>query len=175
MASEQTQRSDRIHQVLDAGRKLGAAAVLYHSAIAEHLGLGPTDTKVLDLLERHGPVTPKELGELTGMAPASITAIADRLESKQLLARHPHPSDGRRILVASDPTAYQRLAPLYSDLVQRLSEFYDTLDDDVLDLAHMVFEETANRQTAAAQRITRMNSPTNADRRMQAPTIAQDP
>lgn len=157
MASKSKQRAERIDQVLDAGRQLGAAAVLYHSAIAEHLGLGPTDTKVLDLLEQHGPVTPKDLGELTGMAPASITAIADRLESKQLLVRRPHPSDGRRVLLASDPTAYERLAPLYNDLVERLSQYYETLDDDALDLARQVFIETASRQAAAAKHITQPN------------------
>lgn len=153
MGNHRTQRSERVERVLDAGRQLGAAAVLYHSALAEHLGLGPTDTKVLDLLEQHGPVTPKELGELTGMAPASITAIADRLESKRLLVRQPHPSDGRRVLLASDPTAYERLAPLYVDLVQRLSAYYETLDDNALDLVHQVFVETATRQAAAAKHV----------------------
>ena len=153
MATEDPNRTDRIQKLLDAGRKLGAAAVLYHSAIAEHLGLGPTDTKVLDLLERHGPVTPKELGELTGMAPASITAIADRLESKQLLVRLPHPSDGRMVLLDSDPSAHAQMAPLYGDLVGRLSEFYDTLDDNTLEIAHRVFAETAILQTGAAQRV----------------------
>jgi len=132
MAATSKKRQERVEAVLDAGRTLGAAAVMFHAAIAELLGLGPTDTKVLDLLRSEGPVTPKALGEATGMAPASITAIADRLEAKRLLMRLPHPDDGRRVLLAADPSAYERLAPLYADLADRLTGLYRRLDDDDL-------------------------------------------
>jgi DNA-binding MarR family transcriptional regulator len=60
------------------------------------LGLGPTDTKALDLLGRHGALTPKRLGELTGLAPASITGMVDRLQRRGFLERRAHPEDGRR-------------------------------------------------------------------------------
>lgn len=151
--NEEQSEQQELQRVLDAGRALGAAAVLYHSAIADHFSLGPTDVKVLDLLQRGGPVTPKELGEMTGLAPASITSIADRLEAKQLLARTPHAEDGRRILLGPDPRAFRRMAPLYDDLVASLTEMLSRYTDDQLRLIAEVFEETADRQSAAASRV----------------------
>ena len=35
----------------------GAAAVAWHTAVTARLGLGVSDEKVLDLLDRHGPLT----------------------------------------------------------------------------------------------------------------------
>ena len=92
---------------------------------------------------------------VSAMAPASITAIADRLEAKRLLMRLPHPDDGRRVLLAADPSAYERLAPLYTDLAERLIELYRRFDEGQLEFLARVFADTAEAQQAATDALTR--------------------
>jgi hypothetical protein len=42
-------------------RRHSAAVVLFHHAVAERLGLGPTDHKCLDLLRESGPMAGSDL------------------------------------------------------------------------------------------------------------------
>ena len=78
---------------------------MFHTAIAETRGLSPVESKVLDYLARLGPQTPKDLARLSGLAPASVTALIDRLERKGFVGRRPHPDDRRRVLIALDEQA----------------------------------------------------------------------
>src|ERR1051325_1860530 len=91
-----------VEQVLWAGRKLSTAAVMFHTALAERVGLSVTETKALEVIERHGPITPGDLSRESGLAPASVTPLLDRLPRKGAARRVPHPSDGRRFLVEID-------------------------------------------------------------------------
>src|SRR5687767_4164169 len=92
-----------VDHVLWAGRLLSTAAVMYHSALAERSGLSATESKALDFIARLGPLTPGDLSRESGLAPASITGLLDRLTSKGVARRVAHPSDGRRFLIEIDP------------------------------------------------------------------------
>ncbi len=88
-----------VHQVLGAVRELSSAAVLFQAALAESRGLSFIEAKALDLLERFGPLTAGELSTRSGLAPASVTGLVDRLVRKGVVRRGPHPRDGRRVLI----------------------------------------------------------------------------
>ncbi|HVV17938.1 MAG TPA: MarR family transcriptional regulator [Pseudonocardiaceae bacterium] len=92
-------RNALVHQVLGAVRELSATAVLFQAALAESRGLSFVEAKALDLLERFGPLTAGELSLRSGLAPASVTGLVDRLVRKGLVRRGPHPRDGRRVLI----------------------------------------------------------------------------
>lgn len=142
-----------VDEALDAGRELGAAAVFFHGRVAEVLGLGPTDTKTLDILRSRGDLTPKELGEITGISPAGITGIVDRLEQRGLVTRRAHPTDGRRVLIAMDPTAQQRLAPLYTTLSDNLTDLFESMTPEALNVVIETFQAAAGIQMAAAHNL----------------------
>ena len=149
-----TARDELVADLMTAGQELSAAAVFFHSRVAEVLGLGPTDTKALDLLSRHGALTPKRIGELTGLAPASITSMVDRLQRRGFVERRAHPEDGRRVLIVVIPTALgPAMTPLFSEFVGSLHELYDELDDRALRLVAYVFREAARRQMEAARNL----------------------
>jgi DNA-binding MarR family transcriptional regulator len=144
-------RETLLADLMVAGQELSAAAVFFHARIAEALGLGPADTKALDVLQRHDEVTPKELGQLTGLAPASITDMVDRLQARGLVRRRPHPVDGRRVLISVIPeTLHPVMAPLFTPFVTSLRQRYDDLDDDQLALLAEVFHDIARIQMDAA-------------------------
>ena len=77
-------------------RRHSTAVVLFHHAVAERLGLGPTDHKCLDLLRERGPMAGSDLGAITGLTSGAITGVVARLERAGYLRREPDPHDGRK-------------------------------------------------------------------------------
>lgn len=63
----------------------------------------------LGTIERHGPMTPRELAEHERVQPPSMTRILAFLEERGLVTRAPHPSDGRQVLIALTDDARQLL------------------------------------------------------------------
>src|SRR6266436_276162 len=72
-------------------RRHSTAVVLFHHAVAERLGIGPTDHKCLDLLRERGAITGSELAGLTGLTTGAITGVVARLETAGFLRRKPDP------------------------------------------------------------------------------------
>lgn len=150
----ETGRERLVAAVLTAGRQLGAAAVFFHANAAARLGLGPTDTKTLDLLQRHGSLAPSQLASLAGVTRPTMSALVDRLEARGLVHRQPHPSDGRRLLIEIASDAHEKMAPLYEGLAASFTDMLDGYTDDELRLLASAFTEIANRQTQAAHDLT---------------------
>lgn len=154
-AEHQVQRQALLDRLSSAGRELSDAAVMFHTALAEQLGVGPSDWKTLGLLERHGPLTAGELSALSGLAPASVTGILDRLERKGWIQRRRDPGDRRRVVVALDQAAAQHnIGALFSGLLRRLEELYARYSNDQLELLAEAMEEIARRQREATAELT---------------------
>src|SRR5215831_3009908 len=86
-------RRRRLDALFTAGRESSAAAVMFHTALAARQGLSATEEKALDLLERDGPLTGRQLAQRSGLAPASVTNLVDRLEAKRFARRTRNPHD----------------------------------------------------------------------------------
>lgn len=109
-------------------RKHSTAVVLFHHAVAERLGLGPTDHKCLDLLRERGAITGSELAAITGLTTGAITGVVARLERAGYLRREPDPHDGRKQilhLVLKQSPIHAVVEPLRKD-VSGLLEKFDT-------------------------------------------------
>ena len=118
--SERRSRADLLARLRQVGREHSDATVLFHSSLADQLGLHPTDYKALGVLDRLGPTSAGELGRHTGLAAASVTNLIDRLAAKGFLRREPDPVDRRRVLLHAEVTelteheffaSWQRSAP----------------------------------------------------------------
>lgn len=59
----------------------------------------------LGTLDRHGPLTPRELANYERIQPPSMTRILAGLEEHGLVERASHPTDGRQVLVSLTPAA----------------------------------------------------------------------
>lgn len=147
-------------QVLDelalAGRAHSTGVVLFHTALAAKQGLGPTETKALDLLERFGPMTAGEFGARTGLAPASVTGLIDRLEQKGYAKRVKDPADGRRVLVEYDPASSMRFAPYFMGLMKELEALYEGYTIEELEVVRRFLEEVTKVQTEAAVKLNEL-------------------
>ncbi|SDN11320.1 DNA-binding transcriptional regulator, MarR family [Geodermatophilus siccatus] len=96
-------------------RRHSTATVLYHHAVAERLGLGPSDHKCLDLLVQHGELTGSRLAAMTGLTTGAITGVVHRLEATGFLHRRPDPTDGRRQLLRPVPDRVAEVAAVFAE------------------------------------------------------------
>ncbi|MFL6191227.1 MAG: MarR family winged helix-turn-helix transcriptional regulator [Actinomycetes bacterium] len=148
-------RAELLEQLAMAGRASSVATVMFHTAVAARQGLSASEEKALDLLERSGPLTAGELARQTGLAPASVTGLINRLEQKGFARRIQNPSDRRSILVEVDvERMYARVAPLFADWVRSLEELYAGYSDEQLEVILHFLTEAARRQQEATTRLT---------------------
>jgi len=89
----------RDFDVGDFARTLGRLVRRMRAATAQH-ELSLTEAAVLARLGRDGPATTAELARAEGMRPQSMSAAVAALEERGLIARKPHPSDGRQVNIA---------------------------------------------------------------------------
>ena len=91
--------------------------IRHQQAIADKLGLNLTDFKVLGLLHRRGEMTPKALAETTGMSPAAMTTVIDRLERSAYVERQRLGSDRRSFTVHASKGSEGKVERLYKSLL----------------------------------------------------------
>jgi DNA-binding MarR family transcriptional regulator len=109
---------------------------------ADH-GLTLTQISVLATLDRHGPLTPRELAQHERVQPPSMTRTLAGLEERALIVRTPHASDGRQHLIslAAPAAALLREDRRRRDawLAQRLAELTQA-ERDVLRAAAPIID-----------------------------------
>jgi DNA-binding MarR family transcriptional regulator len=64
-----------------------------------------THLAALSTLKRHGPMSPGELAAHERVQPPSMTRVVVALESRGLVTRTPHPTDGRQVVIGLTPAA----------------------------------------------------------------------
>jgi len=72
-------------------------------------GLSLTQLSALGSLDRHGPLTPRELADHEKVQPPSMTRVLAGLEERGLIDRTPHETDGRQHRVSLTPQARDML------------------------------------------------------------------
>ena len=154
MARERRRSREAVVEDLDlAGRVLSTAAVMFHTALAEKQGLSASDGKALDLLDRFGPLTAGDLAARSGLAPASVTGLVDRLEHKGFVRRVPDPSDGRRVVVEIDRARVYAMAPVFDDFVGALHAMYEGYTVEQLETVLRFLGDAARVQREATTRL----------------------
>lgn len=107
-------------------RRHSTAVVLFHHAVAERLGLGPTDHKCVDLLRDRGPLAGTDLAAITGLTSGAITGVVARLERAGYLRREQDPLDGRKQILRAalkHSPIHEVLRPLRQEVAELLENF----------------------------------------------------
>lgn len=118
-----------------ASRRYLASYVLFNQAIADHLGLHPTDVQFLSLLSAApAPPTVREVADMTGLTTGSATRLVDRLERGGYVKRTPDQEDRRRVLVTPVPDRLDRVTAVWDDLGKSWQTLLDEHTDDELEV-----------------------------------------
>jgi DNA-binding MarR family transcriptional regulator len=137
-------------------RETSAQSVLFSQAVADRVGMNPTDLESLDILARNGPMTAGRLAEMTGLTTGAITGLVDRLERRGYARREPHPTDRRSVIVKPlVENAERDLGPAYVTMSEAMDELMSRYDDE--DLA-TILDFMTRAATITAEQIARLRS-----------------
>jgi DNA-binding MarR family transcriptional regulator len=109
--------------------------------------LRPGDFAVLSTIGVRQPVTPKDLAELLGMRPTSLSAVLKRLEGGKLVRRSRNPGDGRSVLLALTAAGTRRVEETLPALQAVIAGVTANLEIPLDDLADALeaYERAARR------------------------------
>jgi DNA-binding MarR family transcriptional regulator len=133
--------------VKESLRDLGAELSRLNHSVGGRLDLKGADLDCLDLISRHGPVSPSALARLAGLHPATLTGVLDRLERGGWIARDRDPADRRGVLVRAQRGRGAEVLRLY--LVD--SGMNSALDDICADYAKAELDLLAGFLRRAAE------------------------
>ncbi|MFJ9644664.1 MarR family winged helix-turn-helix transcriptional regulator [Streptomyces sp. NPDC004244] len=109
-SGEQWSRAELLAHVVTESQRHYADYSLFTQALADHVGLHPTDMQCIALLDLEpGPVSTGDVARLTGLTSGSATRLVDRLVKAGIVERLADPNDRRRSLVALAPDARNRI------------------------------------------------------------------
>ncbi len=134
MATRRQQLSDGM---VAAGRGLGNASAMLNHAVAEWLGLNPTDWECVSVLFDRGPLTAGQLAKVTGLTTGAVTGLIDRLEAAGYVRSTRDPADRRRVIVELVPERLDEVfpvfAPMLADMVASHAAFTDAQMEAVIE------------------------------------------
>lgn len=123
---------------------------LLNHRVSTRLELKDIDLDCLELIGRHGPLSPSDLARRAGLHPATMTGILDRLQRGGWITRERDPAapDRRSVAVRALRDRNAELFRLYAGMNSSLDEILDRYTEPELEvLADFV------RRTAAAGRV----------------------
>lgn len=143
-----TRGDGELIEVIATGlRRQIATSVLRHERAG--LGVSVSDGQFLSLLHLHGPLTPGQLGQLSGLSTGTVTGVVDRLERAGYVHRERDRADRRKVIVSPDRARIERdFAPLYEPDAQHLSAILDNYSEDQLAVIADFLTRLVDKQTA---------------------------
>ncbi|GAA1607502.1 MarR family transcriptional regulator [Catellatospora bangladeshensis] len=100
--------------------------------VGARLGLREVDLDCLDLVSRHGPLSPGALARQAGLHPATMTGILDRLERGGWLVRERDPADRRSVVLRVPPDRGREIAGLFTAANAAMDELFAGCTEDEL-------------------------------------------
>ncbi|HZO31583.1 MAG TPA: MarR family transcriptional regulator [Chloroflexota bacterium] len=130
-------------------RDLRVQLALLSHRVGSHLELKDVDLDCLDIIARHGPLSPTALARRAGLHPATMTGILDRLERGGWVARDRDPSDRRAVVIRPRPDRVPEILGLYSGMNSSMDEICDGYTEAELELIAEFLRRTADAGRSA--------------------------
>src|SRR5713101_1123055 len=140
-------------------RALSIQLSLLNHQVGAHLGLNDVDLDCLDLIARHGPLGPSALALRSGLHPATMTGVLDRLEQGGWVARERDPSDRRAVVVRVRHERTAELMRLYAGMNSFMDEICAGYDEAELTVIADFLGRTTNAGRIAAEDLTAASTP----------------
>jgi DNA-binding MarR family transcriptional regulator len=137
-------------------RDLGGELSRLNQSVGGRLDLKGTDLECLDLITRHGPISPSALARRTGLHPATMTGVLDRLERDGWIVRDRDPADRRGVLIRAQRGRGAEVLRLYlvdSGMDSALDQICARYSGEELDVIAGFLRSTAEAGRTAAEKL----------------------
>jgi len=138
-------------QIKDALRDLHNQLSTLNRQAGVHLALKDVDMDCLDLINRHGPLSPSTLARHAGLHPATITGILDRLEKAGWVARERDPADRRAVTVRALPDRGREIYQLFAGMNSAMDAICAGYDEEQLELLAGFLRKTSDAGLTATR------------------------
>ncbi len=126
-------RRRRIAQAKMGLRELRIELAVLNHRVGSRIEIKDVDFDCLDIITRHGPITPSALARRMGVHLATMTGILDRLERDGWITRGRVETDRRAVLVRGVPDRQRDIFRLYGPMNKSLDEILESYSDDQID------------------------------------------
>lgn len=140
--------------IKDSLRELNSQLSVLNHHVGSHLELRDVDLGCLELLARHGPLSPGALARHAGLHPATMTGIVDRLERAGWVARDRDPDDRRAVLIRPLRDRGAELFRLYAPMNHSMDEICAGYSDAELTLLAGFLRRTTTAGQAATEALS---------------------
>jgi DNA-binding MarR family transcriptional regulator len=134
-------------------RQLSIQLSLLNHHVSARVDLNQVDLNCLDLVARHGPLSPSALGQLAGLHPATVTGILDRLERGGWIARERDATDRRAVVVRALHDRNAELLHLYAGMNASMDDICAGYTDAELELLAGFLHRIANAGRTATDKL----------------------
>jgi DNA-binding MarR family transcriptional regulator len=148
-SGNQRARRQLTNQIKDALRDLRNQLSMLNRQVGTHLDLKDVDLDCLDLVARHGPLSPTALARRAGLHPATMTGILDRLERAGWVARERDPADRRAVTVRALPDRGREVFQLYAGMNGAMDGICAEYDEEQLKLLADFLQRTTDAGATA--------------------------
>lgn len=134
-------------------RELSIQLSLLNHHVGAQVDLKDVDLDCLDLINRHGPLSPSALARRAGLHPATMTGIIDRLERGGWVARDRDTSDRRAVLIRALRVRNSELLRHYSGMNTSMDQICAEYSDAELKLLADFLRRTAHAGRTATEEL----------------------
>src|ERR1700742_2294657 len=113
-------------------RELSIQLALLNQQVSARVDLRQVDLNCLDLISRHGPLSPSALARLAGLHAATLTGVLDRLERGGWVTRERDPVDRRAVVISAVRKRNADLLRQYAGMNRAMDRICASYDVDEL-------------------------------------------
>ena len=151
----QRRRRRLANEIKESLRDLRIQLALLNHQVGNQLDLKDVDLDCLDLVFRHGPLSPTALARRAGLHPATMTGILDRLERGGWIVRERDPSDRRAVLVRAHRERYAELMRKYAGMSRSMNKLLAGYSDGELEVIADFMRRTVDAGRNATEELAR--------------------
>jgi DNA-binding MarR family transcriptional regulator len=148
--SSSAKRGEMVRRVQTGLRRLTHELHRLNDVVGSRIELLPGDLEVLDMIGRRGSLSPRDISTATGIHPATLTGMLDRLGRGGWMSRRPDTTDRRKVVVEVVTERGPEVARLYAPMSKALTQICSDYSDE--DLARIV--EFLDRAGGAAESVS---------------------